>query len=118
MPERIQRRRTLGWRMPDDAWYVGRPSIFGNPFTVKGAREAGYRGSDRHLQGWCVIRYRDWLAGTEPEGLVIGLRDRRAQIIEAIPLLRGKDLACWCKIYDENGHWPCHADILLGLANR
>ena len=27
--------------------------------------------------------------------------------------LRGKDLACWCKIGE-----PCHADILIELANK
>ncbi|MFZ5773087.1 MAG: DUF4326 domain-containing protein, partial [Thermodesulfobacteriota bacterium] len=27
--------------------------------------------------------------------------------------LRGKDLACWCK----DGE-PCHADVLLEMANR
>ena len=33
-PKRIQRRRTKGWRMPEGAVYVGRPTIFGNPFRV------------------------------------------------------------------------------------
>ena len=32
MPERIQRRRTRGWRMPVRAVYVGRPTRWGNPF--------------------------------------------------------------------------------------
>jgi hypothetical protein len=27
--------------------------------------------------------------------------------------LRGKNLACWCKIGD-----PCHRDVLLDIANR
>ena len=35
MPIRIQRRRTKGWRMPAGAVYVGRPSYFGNPFSVE-----------------------------------------------------------------------------------
>ncbi|WP_342394587.1 DUF4326 domain-containing protein [Prescottella agglutinans] len=34
MPQRIQRRRTRGWRMPEGAVYVGRPSGWGNPFKV------------------------------------------------------------------------------------
>ena len=34
MPKRIQRKRTKGWRMPDCAIYVGRPTKFGNPFNV------------------------------------------------------------------------------------
>ncbi len=34
MAKRIQRRRTKGWRMPEDAVYVARPSKWGNPFAV------------------------------------------------------------------------------------
>ena len=37
---------------------------------------------------------------------------------DAVRELRGKNLACWCKITDESGNYvPCHADILLALAN-
>ena len=42
-----------------------------------------------------------------------GLVDRRARILRAIPLLRGKNLACWCA-----PGAPCHADVLLDLAKR
>ncbi|MBK7274882.1 MAG: DUF4326 domain-containing protein [Actinomycetales bacterium] len=31
-PQRIQRQRTKGWRMPEGAVYVGRPTKWGNPF--------------------------------------------------------------------------------------
>ena len=34
MPKRIQRQRTKGWRMPEGAVYVGRPSRWGNPFRL------------------------------------------------------------------------------------
>ena len=34
-PIRIQRKRTKGWRMPANTVYVGRPSKFGNPFTLR-----------------------------------------------------------------------------------
>ena len=34
MPVRIQRKRTKGWRMPESAVYVGRPTVFGNNFDV------------------------------------------------------------------------------------
>lgn len=33
-PQRIQRKRTKGWRMPEGAIYVGRPSPWRNPFKV------------------------------------------------------------------------------------
>ena len=34
MPERLQRQRTKGWRMPPDTVYVGRPTKWGNPYSV------------------------------------------------------------------------------------
>lgn len=34
------------------------------------------------------------------------------KIIENAPFLRGKNLACWCAL-DQ----PCHADVLLEVAN-
>lgn len=33
-PKRIQRKRTKGWRMPEGAFYVGRPSKWGNPYRA------------------------------------------------------------------------------------
>ena len=34
MPKRIQRKRTAGWRMPENTVYVGRPTRWGNPYPV------------------------------------------------------------------------------------
>lgn len=31
-PTRIQRKRTKGWKMPEGAIYVGRPTQWGNPW--------------------------------------------------------------------------------------
>jgi len=33
------------------------------------------------------------------------------ELLAALPELRGKDLVCWCSPL------PCHADVLLELAN-
>lgn len=111
MPQRIQRSRAKSWRMPSGAIYVGRPTIWGNPFLPEDAYAAGYRGSLHHVKGWCAIRYRDWLAGNED--FVEALEERRQEILRRLPELRGHDLACWC-----SGYTPCHADALLELANR
>jgi hypothetical protein len=89
-PKRIQRHRTKGWRMPEDAFYVGRPTMHGNPFRV------GVNGTIAD----CVRLYRAWL------------RPQRAYLKFIRKELRGKDLACWCRL-DQ----PCHADVLLELAN-
>lgn len=109
---RIQRRRTKGWRMPKGAVYVGRPSLWGNPFQPEAAWEAGYRGSRHHMRGWCTILYRDWLAGKD-DVLAWGIELQRQEILRRLPQLRGHDLACWCPL-DQT----CHADVLLELANR
>ena len=34
-PRGVQRRRTAGWRMPEGAKYVGRPTKWGNPFRYR-----------------------------------------------------------------------------------
>jgi hypothetical protein len=89
MPKRIQRKRKKGWKMPEGAIYVGRPTRFGNPFSVEGF--------GRNL---AVFNFRQ--------------RMRNMQLVNPsfFDELRGKDLACWCPL-DK----PCHADVLLEIAN-
>lgn len=108
---RIQRRRTRDWKMPANAKYVGRPSRWGNPYTVKpiGMTEwiVVYRGnvvvSERvrsrevALQE-CLSRYRNW-----------ALSQIASDSLWLEPL-RGKSLACWCREGD-----ACHGDVLLSL---
>lgn len=95
-PKRIQRQRTKGWRMPAGAVYVGRPTKLGNPYPpelktcVPGFEDSARRAS--------VNQYRVWIQ-REPQATTVRQ-------------LRGKDLACWCPL-DQ----PCHADVLLELAN-
>lgn len=89
MPKRIQRKRTKGWRMPEGAVYVGRPTKWGNPYTLA---EYGER--------LALSNYRGFVQG------ILLIDPKR------LDELRGKDLACFCK----EGS-PCHADILLELAN-
>jgi hypothetical protein len=102
-PRRIQRQRTKGWRMPPGAVYVGRPSRWGNLWTVAGMRQAGWTGSDAHLAPFAVGMFR--------RGMHVCLPVCEP-ILAALPELRGRDLACWCRL-DQ----PCHADVLLELAN-
>lgn len=90
-PNRIQLRRTKGWRLPPNAVNVARPTKWGNRFCI--GLPANPTAED------CVRRFRDEQA---PE----------YQIGRQLEELRGKDLACWCKPGE-----PCHADVLLELAN-
>lgn len=111
MPERIQRKRAAGWKMPRNTVYVGRPSPFGNPF------KACIHYDHQHavdlfqmcvrrfpVQGHDINRWRD--AGGSTAAL-IGIAS--GVLLEN---LRGKNLACWCSL-DQ----PCHAEILLKMAN-
>jgi hypothetical protein len=112
MPKRIQRKRTKGWRMPPDTVSVTRPGPYGNPYTIKGAREAGYRGTDAELAQLCVDMFRaDWKRAIE-----CAKRDRTPYMPFGKPIylgpLKGKNLACWC-----GPSQPCHATVLIELAN-
>lgn len=113
MPERIQLSRRKGWRKPENTVVVARPSKWGNPFRV-GQEQIESR--DRAVQ-W----FANWLTNTvdtegryvhgEPDyhGASASKRPSRDDIQRA---LAGKNLACWCPL-DQ----PCHADVLLKLAN-
>lgn len=111
-PVRIQRKRARGWRMPPNTVYVGRGAAahgrsygrFGNP--LRPGMWAGYTQQDavRDYRRWIdcdpVVRSFDNAFGKPPSR-------------EEIAMLRGKNLACWCK-----PGAPCHADVLLELANK
>lgn len=128
-PVRIQRRRVKGWRAPAGAIYVGRGSKWGNPCTQ--IRMPALDGSEWEHEGrlgkvsgqhhafvhpdktitshlvqdatreQAVAMYRRWL-------------EQRPSLAEAARTeLAGRDLMCWCPIGE-----PCHADILLQLADE
>lgn len=101
MAKRIQRKRTKGWRMPDNAVYVGRPSKWGNPFET----------ADKFRQ---LLEAILGISG-QSQFHEVDLRQfaHVGHIATDIHELRGKDLACWCP-----DDCYCHADVLLELANR
>jgi hypothetical protein len=152
IPQRIQLRRTKGWRKPEGAIVVSRPTRWGNPYTVGGKPNglactpgaitgADWEWEDRisaagmqhdyfHPDGRvtrCTIRdltraeavtlYREALTGVtehlrEPRWAHIGPWENPVTLDEVRRHLAGHDLACWCPL-DQ----PCHADVLLDLAN-
>lgn len=99
-PKRIQLRRTKGWRKPEGAIVVARPSVWGNPYKVGPYLTAAD----------AVWLYRhDFDHGVLGVDVYYRIRDQ----------LAGHDLACWCPLEDADGNRvPCHADQLLELANR
>jgi hypothetical protein len=92
MPQRIQRKRTKGWRMPENTVYVGRGSKWGNSFSV-----------EKYGRVNAVVLFELYINHqNSPHNFVF----------DDIKALKGKNLACWCK----DGE-ACHADVLLNLAN-
>jgi hypothetical protein len=110
--KRVQRKRTKGWRMPENTVYVGRPTMYGNPWSMSDSDVQYYlnvvtpKGSrsveTAKMQKQIVAQYHAWLL--EPPQ-----RDLRRAMIED---LRDKDLACWCRL-----DAPCHADVIIEYIN-
>jgi hypothetical protein len=113
-PRRIKRERTRGWRLtkattnPNGAEIVSRPSRYGNRCKVSLMQEMGY--IDPHAAAADVFRI--WLAGSRSDAPTDEADQRRERILDGLPSLRGKDLACTCRL-DQ----ACHADYLLDRAN-
>lgn len=106
MPKRIQRKRTKGWKMPEGAVYVGRPTRWGNPFFV-----------GHHCQTYkeAVDKYAHYMLPYSHHGEYSSMVDfmlSETNLSEMMNELAGKDLACWCPL-----DRPCHADFLLEMAN-
>jgi len=114
-PVRIQLRRTKGWRMPPNTVKVTRPGPLGNPFTTAAAIETGFATKET-ARAFVVEAFEEWLAGG-PGGRDWWMGERseaaHAAMRAALLNLRGKNLACWCRL-DQ----PCHADVLLQIANK
>lgn len=122
-PIRIQRKRTKGWRMPENSVSVCRPGRFGNPFEERYCTlEESLKLFENMVRGvWDPFV----IAGYDSEGFgfIYGKFLRWNERIrkcgyrhpqEAVRMeLRGKNLACFCPL-DK----PCHADVLLRIANE
>ena len=85
--------------------YIGRPTIFGNPWSFKGGTKADFIVATREES---VANYEKWLKGSDFKDV---LQEQRKQILERLPSLKGKTLGCWC--------YPrlCHGVILEKMAN-
>ncbi len=88
MPKVLNKRTD---KIPPDAVYVGRPSKYGNPFHI------GRDGNRSEVIAKYRMRVLNILQFTDSHWL---------------DDLRGHDLVCWC------APLPCHANVLLELANR
>lgn len=82
---------------PSSAIYVGRPTVWGNPFSHRKHGTLAEFVVDSRDEA--VDSYREWLLA-QPE-LVSRARSE----------LSGKDLVCWC------APARCHASVLIEIAN-
>lgn len=129
-PKRIQRSRAKGLRMPEGARYVGRGTRWGNPYIVLRGMVTGLPWFElkamplqrvvRQTGHEVVYSMHAPRAGAVPAAVElfgtyvrVQARDFPRSFELWIAPLRGKDLACWCPL-DQ----PCHADVLLEVANR
>lgn len=126
MQYRIQRKRIKGWKKPPYVIYVGRGSKYGNPFKIgEHINDDLARIVDPEILKKGLI-VKDAAHAKELYRIWIGHNFRQAhknyELIsksELISDLEGKNLMCWCKVYDSNGNYvDCHADVLLELANQ
>ena len=107
-PIRIKRYRFKGWIPPENTVYVGASSTFHNPYKIGELIETDIMGGGTFVKitpAIAVELFEKWAIQklAEPD-------NERARA--ALQGLRGKDLACFCRL-DK----PCHADVLLKLAN-
>lgn len=104
-PVRIQRKRTKGFRLPENTVSVTRPGMWGNPFKAGRVGPLGREPLDNAgAVGFFRVMFDD-------EDLRLAAGYSPPSIISAF--LRGKNLACFCAL-----NQPCHADVLLELANK
>lgn len=114
--KRIQRKRTKGWKMPENAKYIGRPTKWGNPFKLTPDGWILYYKTGKLIGSpWCywsatggfevkdvVELYGQWLDGKLQKD------HPYLPTPPGIEELKGKDLACFCSLSS-----PCHVDAIL-----
>lgn len=104
MPPRLRLSRARGARLPFTAVDVSPPGPWGNPFVV------GKDGTAAE----CVHLYQQLLGGflcVTAKAPVEAQRAARQHVLANIGTLRGRSLACWCRLGA-----PCHAEVLRDLA--
>ena len=115
MPVRLRLSRAKGFNLQEhsravnglDAVKVDRSTGYGNPFVVG------------EFPSLALSAYTTARVGTADEAvqlfrvLLINSALHIDATVDALIGLRGKNLACWCAL-----DAPCHADVLLELANK
>jgi hypothetical protein len=102
--KRIQLSRSRGWRIPPNTFKIDRSTRWGNPFRV--GREELHPLTKEPIfvssAEMAVGLFSAYLATSDGATIAQAARNE----------LRGKNLACWCKLNNF-----CHGDVLLRIAN-
>jgi Domain of unknown function (DUF4326) len=85
--------------LPLGAVYIGRPTIFGNPFSHMSGTAAEFKVADRAAAVAAFERYATERMSVDPK------------FASAVRALAGKDLVCWCAPH------LCHGEVLVRLSN-
>ena len=128
-PKRIQLSRQRGWRKPEGAIVVSRPSKWGNPVRITPERSErnGYlmyrvHGSPMDISGgpayndldtarYFAAKFFEWdLLNSRYGAAYPSMDDIRRE-------LAGKDLCCWCPLPKPRETDYCHAAVLIEVAN-
>ena len=112
MPERIQMSRQRPWRADNpEAVIVARPSKWGNPYRIGEVGWNPWYPDDAATRENTVSEFEwDLMYG---DGIWFERGERYLTLGDVLVELAGRDLACWCPL-DQ----PCHADVLLDIANN
>jgi hypothetical protein len=135
MPDRIQLRRTPGWRLPDNAVKIDRTTHYGNPFKIGGkAIVPGLFGAEASpYQGYLPVgKYAHGVGRSATAYAIVNVTSVAQAVAWFIdwikhepawrvqylaPDLAGKDLACWCPLPEPGQPDICHAAALIAWVN-
>ena len=121
-PKRVQRKRSKGFKLPENTKCVNRGTKWGNPFKLTPDGHILYYKTGKLIGSpWCYLNdldkytietvvdlYKDWVTGN------FEYKDIE-KVLPPVPdpsELKGKNLACFCPEGSS-----CHGDVLLKLAN-
>jgi hypothetical protein len=119
-PQRVRLSRAKGYRKPDGAIVVARPSKWSNPFKAGERVARGDWRFDHYVRDMRLSGVEDldgFIALTISDvARIVTIYERwlgeQPSLMLSLDELHGRDLACWCPL-----DRPCHADALLNLAN-
>jgi hypothetical protein len=111
VPERIQLSRKRGWRKPEGAVNVARPTEWGNPWREGTTHWSIGPGGVIDRSGKVLTRQ------DAVDSYRHGIEHDPAYVAYVRENLAGRDLACWCPLPAEGDPDICHAAVLLAIAN-